>query len=185
MIVAEHAFAVRAPADRVFAYLLNVNDVVRCVPGTQLSEVVDPSTFRGRVRIRFGPVSVYYDGVARIESRDDAGCSATIVATGSEDRGTGTARVDARITVTEEGDRATVRVVAKIDVSGRIALFGGTVGDIARRLIVETGECITAQLEQEPVVAAATQAASEDSEVPSIRAGSLLASAIAHWLRRG
>src|SRR5258707_943767 len=37
----ENSFSVAAPPDRVFAYLLDVNKVVGCVPGAELSEVVE------------------------------------------------------------------------------------------------------------------------------------------------
>ncbi|MDB5068654.1 MAG: hypothetical protein JWM18_5088, partial [Chloroflexi bacterium] len=34
----ESSFTVAAPPDRVFAYLLDVNQVVGCLPGAELSE---------------------------------------------------------------------------------------------------------------------------------------------------
>jgi len=52
----ENSFTVGAPPDRVFAYLLDVNKVVGCVPGAELSEVVDPTTFKGKVKIKVGPI---------------------------------------------------------------------------------------------------------------------------------
>jgi hypothetical protein len=48
----ENSFAVAAPPERVFAYLLDVNKIVGCVPGAELSEVVDPTTFKGKVKIK-------------------------------------------------------------------------------------------------------------------------------------
>ena len=66
----ENSFAVKAPSDRVYEFLLDVNNVVSCVPGAELSEVVDPNTFKGKVRIKVGPVTVNYNGTARITSRD-------------------------------------------------------------------------------------------------------------------
>ena len=68
----ENSFAVKAAPDRVYEFLLDVNNVVSCVPGAELSEVVDPNTFKGKVRIKVGPVTVSYNGTARITSRDAA-----------------------------------------------------------------------------------------------------------------
>jgi len=62
----ENSFAVAAPPERVFAYLLDVNKIVGCVPGAELSEVVDPTTFKGKVKIKVGPITVAYSGTARI-----------------------------------------------------------------------------------------------------------------------
>ena len=76
----ENSFSVNAPPDRVFAYLLDINKVVGCVPGAELSEVVDPATFKGKVKVKVGPITVAYNGTARITDRDDAGRSAAIEA---------------------------------------------------------------------------------------------------------
>ena len=53
----ENSFTVGAPPDRVFAFLLDVNKVAGCVPGAELSEVVDPTTFKGKVKIKVGPIT--------------------------------------------------------------------------------------------------------------------------------
>jgi len=44
----ENSFTVGAPPERVFRYLLDVNKIVGCVPGAELSEVVDPNTSKAR-----------------------------------------------------------------------------------------------------------------------------------------
>ncbi|MGA8636079.1 MAG: SRPBCC domain-containing protein, partial [Candidatus Dormiibacterota bacterium] len=88
----ENSFAVRAAPDRVYEFLLDVNNVVSCVPGAELSEVVDPDTFKGKVRIKVGPVTVSYNGTARITSRDTAARTATLEADGRETTGSGTAQ---------------------------------------------------------------------------------------------
>ena len=88
----ENSFAVKAAPDRVYEFLLDVNNVVSCVPGAELSEVVDPNTFKGKVRIKVGPVTVSYNGTARITSRDSATRTATLEAEGRETTGSGTAQ---------------------------------------------------------------------------------------------
>src|SRR5437879_11096938 len=69
----ENSFQVGAPPDRVFDYLLDINKVVGCVPGAELSEVVDPSTFKGKVKVKVGPIRVAYDGTAQILDRGHCG----------------------------------------------------------------------------------------------------------------
>src|SRR2546422_8959627 len=67
----ENSFQVGAPPERVFEYLLDINKVVGCVPGAELSEVVDQSTFKGKVKVKVGPITVAYSGTARISERND------------------------------------------------------------------------------------------------------------------
>ena len=62
----ENSFQVSAPPEKVFAYLLDVNKVVGCVPGAELTEVVDSTTFKGKVKVKVGPITVAYSGTARI-----------------------------------------------------------------------------------------------------------------------
>ena len=52
------SFSVAAPPDQVFAYLLDVNQVVGCVPGAELGEVVDASTFSGKLKVKVGAVQI-------------------------------------------------------------------------------------------------------------------------------
>src|SRR6266511_4065123 len=95
----ENQFEVAASPDRVYAFLLDVNRVVTCMPGAELAEVVDPDTFKGKVRIKVGPITVAYNGTARIGERDEANRSATLTAEGRETTGPGSARATARMSV--------------------------------------------------------------------------------------
>src|SRR6202158_4992006 len=102
----ENSFEVGAPPDRVYAFLLDVNRVVGCVPGAELSEVVDPNTFKGKVKIKVGPVTVAYAGTARITSRDAETRTATLEAEGRETTGSGTAQATTVMAVAADGARA-------------------------------------------------------------------------------
>src|SRR2546430_16085183 len=95
----ENEFDVAAPPDRVYAFLLDVNQVVHCMPGAELGEVMDPDTFKGRVRIKVGPITVAYNGTARISKKDDAARRAVLSADGRETTGPGSARATATKTV--------------------------------------------------------------------------------------
>lgn len=144
----ENSFSVAAPPDRVFAYLLDVNKVVGCVPGAELSEVVDPSTFKGKVKIKVGPITVAYSGTAKIVDRDDATHSAAIEAEGRETTGPGSARAKANMSVVAEGAGSMVRIVTDYNVAGRVAQFGrGVMEDVSRRLVGEMAACIKSNVE--------------------------------------
>lgn len=144
----ENSFRVGAPPERVFAFLLDVNKVVGCVPGAQLSEVVDPTTFKGTVKIKVGPVAVSYNGTARISDRDDAQHTATLTAEGRETTGPGSARATAQMRVHTAGEGSTVEIVTEYHVAGRVAQFGRSImEDVSKRLVGEMARCIQANLE--------------------------------------
>ena len=144
----ENSFAVNAPPDRVFAYLLDINKVVGCVPGAELSEVVDPTTFKGKVKVKVGPITVAYSGTARIAERDDAGRSATLEAEGRETTGPGSARAKALMHVAADGSTSIVKITTEYSVAGRVAQFGrGVMEDVSRRIVNDMAACIKANVE--------------------------------------
>jgi len=144
----ENSFSVAAPPERVFAYLLDVNKVAGCVPGAELSEVVDPTTFKGKVKIKVGPITVAYNGTAHIVDRDDSAHSAAIEAEGRETTGPGSARAKALMTVSADGSGSVVKIVTDYNVAGRVAQFGrGVMEDVSRRLVGEMAACIKANIE--------------------------------------
>ena len=144
----ENSFSVGAPPDRVFGYLLDINKVVGCVPGAELSEVVDPTTFKGKVKIKVGPITVAYNGTARIADRDDVARTATLEAEGRETTGPGSARAKAYMSVLADGQGSTVKIVTDYSVAGRVAQFGrGVMEDVSRRIVNDMAACIKANVE--------------------------------------
>ena len=144
----ENSFQVSAPPDKVFAYLLDINKVVGCVPGAELTEVVDESTFKGKVKVKVGPITVAYSGTARIAERDESERMATLSAEGRETTGPGSARASAQMRVQTAGEHSLVTITTEYHVAGRVAQFGrGVMEDVSRRLIQEMAACIQANVE--------------------------------------
>jgi carbon monoxide dehydrogenase subunit G len=168
----ENSFTVGAPPSRVFAYLLDVNKIVGCVPGAELSEIVDPTTFKGKVKIKVGPITVAYNGTARIADRDDANHAATLEAEGRETTGPGSARAKARMTVEAEGSASIVKIVTDYSVAGRVAQFGrGVMEDVSRRIVNDMAACIKANVEAaEPGAGSETSHAAGPGAAPVVAA---------------
>jgi carbon monoxide dehydrogenase subunit G len=159
----ENEFEVAAPPDRVFSFLLDVNRVVGCMPGAELSEVVDPDNFKGRVKIKVGPITVAYNGTARIAERDETARRAVLQADGRETTGPGSARASAVMTVVPAGSGSMVKLATDFNVAGRIANFGrGVMEDVSKRLVGQMAQCIKSNLESEAAEAAPAPAAAAE-----------------------
>jgi uncharacterized protein len=160
----ENSFQVGAPPERVFDYLLDINKVVGCVPGAELSEVVDPTTFKGKVKVKVGPISVAYNGTARISERSDSDRTATLTAEGRETTGQGTAKATAHMSVETAAGGSTVKIVTEYHVAGRVAQFGrGVMEDVSKRIVNDMAACIKANLETAPPSASPTSASAGSS----------------------
>jgi uncharacterized protein len=169
----ENSFPVSAPPEQVFSYLLDINKVVGCVPGAELTEVVDQSTFKGKVKVKVGPITVAYSGTARISDRDDAQRIATLSAEGRETTGPGSARATAQMRVQSAGEGSLVTITTDYHVAGRVAQFGrGVMEDVSKRLVGEMARCIQANVEadepaEDDVAAAVARSTSTSSSGPA------------------
>jgi carbon monoxide dehydrogenase subunit G len=148
------SFTVEAPPDEVFAYLLDVNQVVGCVPGAQLSEVVDSQTFTGKLKVKVGAVQIIYQGTAHIADTEELDDRVTVKidAKGKEVGGQGTVRAAVAMTVARSGSGGSeVSIEADLSISGKIAQFGrGVIEDVSRKLVGQMAECISANLQSAP-----------------------------------
>jgi carbon monoxide dehydrogenase subunit G len=145
----EETFDVRAPEDLVWRWLADPQQVVHCLPGAELTEARDERTFAGKVKVKVGPVTIVYDGVATIEELDDAARRIRMRAEGKEAAGSGSARMT--MTTTLERNAAggvMVRVVADVDVVGRIVQFGrGMIESVSKQIFRQFADCVSATLE--------------------------------------
>jgi carbon monoxide dehydrogenase subunit G len=121
----DDAFDVGAPLERVWLLLKDVPHVATCIPNAEITEVVDERTYRAKVAVKVGPVSVSYRATIVVESFDDAAHVATLRIKGDEMRGRGgvTATVVSTATARDGATHVALRTDAQI--SGIIATVGG------------------------------------------------------------
>lgn len=147
-------FVVAAPPEVVWAHLLDMEGVAECVPGARIEEVVPPDTYKGKIRLKVGPMTVEYRGQATLVEVDEANRQATIQMKAREARGQGSAvaTVRNRLEAVPEG----TKVVAEtdLDITGPQAQFGkGVLEDVGGRVLEE----FTVRLERRIASAGSTE----------------------------
>jgi uncharacterized protein len=164
----ENSFVVTAPPPQVWDLLLDVERVAPCMPGAELTEVVDDKTWKGRVKMRIGPVSMTYSGTVVMVERDDAGRSVTLRAEGRETSGKGNAAATVRSTVQPAADGGSrVLIHQDLQLSGMAAQFGGRMmQDVSAHLTQQFADRLSAQLTADPGQPAA---AAPPTELPALR----------------
>ncbi len=143
----ENEFTVPAPLDHLWAYLLDVERVAPCMPGAELTETVDERTWKGRVNMRLGPVSLAFAGTVTMEERHDDEHRVVLHAKGMEQKGKGAA--NALVTSwLEPGDGETnVKMIADIQLTGAVAqLSRGLLPEVSRKLTAQFAECLHASM---------------------------------------
>ena len=168
----ENSFEVPASIEVTWAYLLDVEKVVPCMPGAQITEVVDDSNWKGKVTIKLGPVSMSFKGKVSISERDDDAHKVVLKGSGMEQRGKGAA--SATITTTAERTTSGTKVVVVQDlkVQGQAAQMSrGMMQDVTARLTRQFADCLKANLqgseEESAAPAAAAPAADPAPSAPA------------------
>ncbi|MEU3166965.1 SRPBCC family protein [Streptosporangium sp. NPDC006930] len=139
----EHSFDIMAEPDVAFAYLMDVNRVATCVPGVSLQEALDENTYRGTLKVKVGPVTVKYGGIARILSADPVTRVATIEAEGEESGTAGSVRANATMSVVPAAGGSRVTVSTDLALTGRVATMGkGVIEQVGNRMVAQTSQRI-------------------------------------------
>jgi uncharacterized protein len=160
----ENEFDVPAPVDHVWAYLLDVERVAPCMPGAELTEVVDDHTWKGKVNMKLGPVSLAFAGTVTMQERDDQAKRIVLAAKGMEQKGKGAANASVTSWL-EQGDGVTnVKMRADIHLTGTVAqLSRGLLPEVSRKLTQQFADCLLQSMRAAEV--RATESADVAAEV--------------------
>ena len=160
----ENEFDVPAPVDHVWTYLLDVERVAPCMPGAELTEVVDDHTWKGKVNMKLGPVSLAFAGTVTMQERDDQAKRIVLAAKGMEQKGKGAANASVTSWL-EQGDGVTnVKMRADIHLTGTVAqLSRGLLPEVSRKLTQQFADCLLESMRAAEV--RATESADVAAEV--------------------
>lgn len=162
----DNTLDVPLPPAEAWKLLLDIKRIAACIPGAELTEVVDDVTYQGKVAVRLGPVALSLVGQAKLEEIDHAGHKARVKAQGSDPKGRGSTDsiIDFRIEPAGSGSKVLVHTNVKL--SGSIAQYGrgsGMIQSFASQLIGQFGDALKLQL-------AANRSSVTSSETPVVSA---------------
>jgi uncharacterized protein len=156
----ENAFTVPAPAERLWTYLLDVERVAPCMPGAELTETVDEITWKGKVNLKLGPVSLAFAGTVSIDERDDQDHRIVLRAQGMEQKGKGAANASVTSWLEPGDGETTVKMTADVQLTGAVAqLSRGLLPEVSRKLTAQFAECLRENMSAEALAEAAPEAA--------------------------
>lgn len=139
-------FRVAVPTATVWEVFTDVERVAPCLPGATLLSV-DGDDFTGAVKVKVGPITVSYKGVATYQEKDAAAQRIVLKAEGKETRGNGTAAATVTAQLKDEGDATTVVITTDLAISGKAAQFGrGVLADVSGNLIGQFARSLEAEL---------------------------------------
>ena len=155
-----NSFNVSLPPADAWRMLMNIPAIAPCMPGAELTEVVDPETYKGKVAVRMGPVVLAFAGIAKFEERDDAAHTARVKAQGTDSKGRGGASATASFRLEPNGSGSKVLIDTDLNLSGSVAQYGrsaGMIQTIAAQLINQFAKSL------EKLIAASADAQGDDA----------------------
>lgn len=135
-------FTVRTPVEEAWRILTDLERIAPCMPGARLTEV-EGDDYRGSVKVKVGPITAEYRGVARFLEQDEEARRAVLRAEGRDTRGQGNANATITATLVAEGSATKVTVETDLAITGRVAQFGrGVLADVSGKLLGQFVDCL-------------------------------------------
>ena len=147
----ENAFDVPASVDEAWRLLTDVPEVVPCMPGAELVEVVGDDAWEAKLHVRLGPIALQFLADVTREQVDETAHRAVLAVKARESKGRGSAEatIESSLAAAEAGTH--VALVTELALRGAVAQYGrGVVADVASRLTAQFAECIAAKLVAAP-----------------------------------
>ena len=129
------SFVIAHPVEKVWAFFGRIEDVATCLPGASLDGDGKDGAVNGKMRVKVGPISAEFRGVAHI-TRDQAAPRGSIVGSGRDARSNSATRGMIAYSVTPDPRGSRVDVDVGYTLTGMLAQFSraGLVQDLAGRL---------------------------------------------------
>lgn len=151
------SFEVDQSIETVWSFFGDVPQLVDCMPGVELLEDLGDGSFKGKMKVKVGPITANFLGEATITESDDSRHVGAISAQGADRQGGSRASAKVRYSLTPVGSGTSVDIVADISLQGAMARFGrtGIIEEVSSRLTREFADCIGNKLSATTVEEAA------------------------------
>jgi carbon monoxide dehydrogenase subunit G len=152
----DNSFEVPLPPSQAWPVLMDVQRIAPCMPGAELTEVVDDKTYKGKISVRLGPVALTFAGLVKFEEIDNTNYTARVKAQGNDAKGRGSASAMSTFRLEPSGAGSKVLVHTDLTLSGAVAQYGRGVGMIqatATALMNQFANNLKAQLAQSGTLA--------------------------------
>lgn len=137
-----------APAE-AWTLLMDIERIAPCMPGAELTQVVDPTTYKGKISVKLGPVALAFNGQVKFEELNEAARTARVKASGTDSKGRGGANATAVFRIEPAPEGAQVLIDTDLMLSGAVAQYGrgaGMIQDMASMMVGQFADNLKAML---------------------------------------
>jgi uncharacterized protein len=163
----DNSFEVPLPPADAWKVLLDIKRIAPCMPGAELTEVLDQDTYKGKIGVRLGPVALTFAGLVKFEDIDAAAYTARVTAQGTDAKGRGGANATSVFRLEPSAGGSKVLVHTDLALSGAVAQYGRGVGIIqatAAQIMNQFATRLKDNLAQGSIAAAPASAAAQRAQ---------------------
>lgn len=169
-------FNVGLPPEEAWILLTDLEKVAPCLPGASITSR-DGDDFHGQAKIKLGPITAQYTGVAQFQELDGSNYRAVLLARGKDSRGQGDASATVIATLVPNGDGTRVTVETELALSGKVAQFGrGVLAEVSGSLMTLFAERLEAMVNEQASPTASASAAQQSEPTHDLGRGEPAAS---------
>jgi carbon monoxide dehydrogenase subunit G len=144
-------FPLNASLESAWSQLQDIEAVASCMPGAEITEKTDDTHYKGKVKVKIGPVSVAFSGTIEVQDINADERRLQLTASGKDAKGTSSAIMDLTANI-QESQEAKCALIgdADVTVNGKLASFGGRMmTQVADQILQQFADNFSARLPQE------------------------------------
>ncbi len=122
----DKTFPVEAPSTASWEILSDIETVASCMPGAQITERIDDTHYKGKVKAKIGPATMAFDGAIEVLGIDADKRELKLTSKGQDSKGTSSAQMDLTAWIKDdEAGNSALHGEAEVTVNGKVASLGG------------------------------------------------------------
>lgn len=119
-------FPLDGSVEDAWQILKDIEQVVGCMPGSEITETIDENNYKGSAKVKIGPMKVAFNGDINVLDINTDERQIHLIAKGQDSKGTSSANMDLTAGVrTGESGASELTGDATVTVNGKLANFGG------------------------------------------------------------
>lgn len=137
-VTLDKQYPVAASVEAAWAVLSNIHELATCMSGAQITEEIDPSHYKGSVRVKVGPAVAAFAGTIEVLSLSPDDYTLKMVGKGTDKGGSSASmELTAKLLKAEDGG-CLLEGHAEVIVTGKFAQLGG-------RMMTSVSDMVLAQ----------------------------------------
>lgn len=141
----EKNIPIAASAVAAWSVLSDIRIVAECMPGAEIVEEIDETHYKGRVKLRVGPVTAAFNGDIELKRIDAAAKQLEMYAAGGDGSSAATMNLMAEVRAASAISSELIGV-ADITINGKLASFGGRMlSQVADQVLKQFGDNFAAR----------------------------------------